>query len=112
MTRLTLGVGTGICPGGNEQCQLMAYQAVLAVLSIAIRLPGFTGNCGDAFRIKERLQKEFWRLYTDNYCTFDSPMCEFMLAHLDEIRANAGQEEVDRFLLTRYGGMLENGKRA
>ena len=34
-------------------------------------------------------------------------MCEFMLAHLDEIRANAGQEEVDRFLLTRYGGMLE-----
>ena len=93
--------------GGMSNVRLMAYQAVLADAFDCDKATGIYRELWGRLSDKERLQKEFWRLYTDNYCTFDSPMSEFMLAHLDEIRANAGQEEVDRFLLTRYGGMLE-----
>ena len=93
--------------GGMGNVRLMAYQAALADACDNDKAAGIYRELWGRLSDKERVQKEFWRLYTDDYCTFDSPMCAFMLSHLDEIRANTGREEVDRFLSVRYGKILE-----
>ena len=62
--------------GGMSNVRLMAYQAVLADAFDCDKATGIYRELWGRLSDKERVQKEFWRLYTDNYCTFDSPMCE------------------------------------
>lgn len=56
----------------------------------------------------EKMQKEFFPLYTDASCTVTSPMFGFLLSHIADIRRNVGKEEVDRLLVSRYAKILHN----
>ena len=57
---------------------------------------------------QEKTQKEFWPLYTDRSCTINSPMFDFLLAHLPAIRKNVGENTVDRFVYNHYARALQD----
>ena len=50
----------------------------------------------------EKTQAAYWSLYETRGCTIGSPMHDFLLAHLDALRANNGREKVDRYLADKY----------
>lgn len=55
---------------------------------------------------EEKTQAAYWNLYETRDCTIGSPMHDFLLAHLDALRTNNGQEKVDRYLTGKYWDAL------
>ena len=55
---------------------------------------------------EEKTQAAYWNLYETRGCTIGSPMHDFMLSHLDVLRANNGKEKVDRYLTAKYEDAL------
>lgn len=51
---------------------------------------------------EEKTQAAYWSLYETRSCTIGSPMHDFLLAHLDALRANNGKGKVDRYLTDKY----------
>ena len=56
---------------------------------------------------QEKTQAAYWDIYHSEACQIGTPVWQFMLAHLPELRANNGTEKVDRFLAGNYMDKLE-----
>ena len=56
---------------------------------------------------QEKTQAAYWDIYHSESCQIGTPVWQFMLAHLPELRANNGTEKVDNFLTSNYQDKLE-----
>ena len=92
--------------GNMDNRQLMAYWQTLAEAADPDEdkvYEELIGKLSD----QEKTQADFWGIYHSEACQIGTPLWQFMLAHLPEIRANNGTEKVDRFLAGNYMDKLE-----
>ena len=110
-----IGAGTNLlhmnrlyATGQMNEAQLMDYYSVLLEAGekrmrgriykeLWQRLPG-----------EEKVKAQYWPLFIDENCVTGSEAFDFLLAHLQSIRANVGREKVDAYLTDYYGKILNN----
>lgn len=56
----------------------------------------------------EKTLAKYWPLYEDDSCQIGTPLFNFLLSHLSEIRRNTGKEKVDEYLFERYASILQD----
>ena len=115
--RVEKGIGTGTnllhmnrlyATGQMNEAQLMDYYSVLLEAGekrmrgriykeLWQRLPG-----------EEKVKAQYWPLFIDENCVTGSEAFDFLLAHLQSIRANVGREKVDAYLTDYYENILDN----
>ena len=110
-----IGAGTNLlhmnrlyATGQMNEAQLMDYYSVLLEAGekrmrgriykeLWQRLPG-----------EEKVKAQYWPLFIDENCVTGSEAFDFLLAHLQSIRANVGREKVDAYLTDYYENILDN----
>lgn len=93
--------------GGSDKKQLMSYWEALEEAGEDTQADKVYAELTAQLTDEEKTQPAFWNLYEARNCTIGSPMHEFMLAHLDQLRSNNGKEKVDRYLTKKYGNALD-----
>ena len=91
--------------GGMDNRQLMAYWQTLNDAADPDEAKVYTellGRLSDT----EKLQPEYWGIYYGEACVIGSPLWQFMLAHLPELREQVGSDKVDRLLTEVYWDAL------
>lgn len=92
--------------GNMDNRQLLSYWQTLAEAAdpdenkVYEELVGKLSN-------QEKTQAAYWDIYHSESCQIGTPVWQFMLAHLPELRANNGTEKVDNFLTSNYQDKLE-----
>ena len=110
-----IGAGTNLlhmnrlyATGQMNESQLMDYYSVLLEAGekkmrgriykeLWQRLPG-----------EEKIKAQYWPLFIDENCVIGKEAFDFLLAHLQSIRANVGREKVDAYLTDYYENILDN----
>ena len=110
-----IGAGTNLlhmnrlyATGQMNESQLMDYYSVLLEAGekkmrgriykeLWQRLPG-----------EEKVKAQYWPLFIDENCVIGKEAFDFLLAHLQSIRANVGREKVDAYLTDYYENILDN----
>lgn len=92
--------------GGMTKQQLLAYKNALSEANDSREAQKVYDELLARLTDEEKVQTEFWSIYEDESCVIGSPVMNFMLAHLPELRANSGIEKVDRYLTNKYGDIL------
>ena len=91
--------------GNMDNRQLMAYWQTLNDAADPDEAKVYTELLGRLSET-EKLQPEYWDIYYGEACTIGSPLWQFMLAHLPELREQVGSDKVDRLLTEAYWDAL------
>lgn len=92
--------------GGMSKLQLLAYKNALSEADDSKQAQKIYEELIAQLTDEEKVTAPFWSIYEDESCVIGSPVMNFMLAHLPELRANSGVEKVDRFLTNKYWKLL------
>ena len=92
--------------GGLSKSELFRYWEVLEEAGEDARAEKVYAELLALLTDEEKTQAAYWNLYETRGCTIGSPMHDFMLSHLDVLRANNGKEKVDRYLTAKYEDAL------
>ena len=92
--------------GGLSKSELFRYWEVLEEAGEDARAEKVYAELLALLTDEEKTQAAYWNLYETRGCTIGSPMHDFMLSHLDVLRANNGKEKVDRYLTAKYDDAL------
>lgn len=92
--------------GGLTKQELMNYWEALQEAGEDTRGTRVYAELLEQLTDEEKTQPAYWNLYETQNCIIGSPMHDFMLAHIDQLRANNGKEKVDRYLTDRYWNAL------
>lgn len=92
--------------GKMSKQQLMAYKNALSEADDDEGARKVYGELLAQLTDEEKVQPEFWSIYEDESCVIGSPVSDFMLEHLEDIRKNSGQEKVDSYLINKYWKLL------
>ncbi len=91
--------------GNMDNRQLMAYWQTLAEAADPDEEKVYD-ELISRLSDQEKTQADFWGIYHSETCQIGTPVWQFMLAHLPELRANNGTEKVDRLLIDNYWDLL------
>lgn len=79
--------------GKMSKQQLMAYKNALSEADDDEGARKVYGELLAQLTDEEKVQPEFWSIYEDESCVIGSPVSDFMLEHLEDIRKNSGQRK-------------------
>lgn len=94
--------------GGMSNAELMTYYSALSEADAEERAAKVYAELWGKLSDAEKTAAEYWGLYGDGRCAIGTPQFDFLLAHLAELRRNAGRERVDRFLSDYYWNILSD----
>ena len=92
--------------GGLSKSELFRYWEALEEAGEDARAGKVYAELLALLTDEEKTQAAYWNFYETRGCTIGSPMHDFMLTHLDVLRANNGKEKVDRYLTAKYEDAL------
>ena len=92
--------------GNMDNRQLLSYWQTLAEAADPDENKVYEELIGKLSN-QEKTQAAYWDIYHSEVCQIGTPVWQFMLAHLPELRANNGTEKVDNFLTSNYQDKLE-----
>ena len=92
--------------GNMDNRQLLSYWQTLAEAADPDENKVYEELIGKLSN-QEKPQAAYWDIYHSEACQIGTPVWQFMLAHLPELRANNGTEKVDNFLTSNYQNKLE-----
>ncbi|MBC5620218.1 thioredoxin family protein [Butyricimonas hominis] len=94
--------------GKMSNAELLAYKNALSDAASDEKAAKVYKELLQRLTDKEKTEKEYWSIYEDESCVIGSPMFDFLLANLDAIRKNTGEEIVEKFLFYHHAKILQD----